>query len=713
MMKFRWKIVLLGLLLLAGLVQAGNWPQWRGPNQNGSSEEKNLPTSWSETENVRWSVPLPGVSAATPIVWGERVFVSSTQKGSDTLLGICIDAAKGEVLWQKEITSTTEEFPGSNNSASPSPVTDGERVYFLYGNGAIAGFDYEGRKLWQRNLAEEYGSLAVKYGYSSSPLIYQDKIVVMVLRRTKPYRGADSEAGELDAFVLAVDKVTGKNIWKQTRTSQAIDESRESYTTPIVYEGKEQAEIIVMGGDLLTGHDPQNGSELWRLDYLPEHENYCRLVATPAIAGEMIYANLPRYRPLLAVKAAGEGTRNMQEALWKYEGLTADVCSPLYYQGNVYILNGVKKVLTCLDAKSGNQKWQEKLGGAAVFRASPTGADGKIYCINENGQVVVLAAGDEYKELSRIEMGEGPCKSTIAVAGGRLFIRTGKNLYCIASPDAGGGEPAKPESVIAGGAEMQKLAEGFQFTEGPARDGKGNVYFSDIPNNRIHVWSVEGKLSTFREDSGGANGLYFDKEGILYMCEGKNSRRLACIDPSGKETVLADSYDGKKLNSPNDLWVDKKGGIYFSDPRYGKRDNLEQDGEHVYYLSPDRSKLTRVVDDMVRPNGLIGTADGRTLYVADNASKQTYVYQINPDGTLSDKKLFAAAGSDGMTIDNRGNVYLTGKAVSVYNSRGEKIETIEVPQQPANLCFGGVDKDTLFITARTALYAIKMRVKGL
>jgi len=270
---------------------------------------------------------------------------------------------------------------------------------------------------------------------------------------------------------------------------------------------------------------------------------------------------------------------------------------------------------------------------------------------------------------------------------------------------------AENASVVARGARVEKLAGGFSFTEGPAADAKGNIFFSDIPNNRIHKWSLDGTLSTFRESSEGSNGLYFDKKGNLLACEG-GGRRLVSIDPQGNVTVLADKYQNKRFNSLNDLWIDAKGGIYFTDPRYGSRDNMKQDGEHVYYLSPDRKKLIRVIDDMVRPNGVIGTPDGKLLYVADHGGQKTFEYTINKDGTLSNKKLFAPEGSDGMTIDNEGNVYLTTGAVAVYNKGGEKIETINVPEGPANVCFGGKDKHTLFITARTSLYSVLMRVKG-
>lgn len=265
--------------------------------------------------------------------------------------------------------------------------------------------------------------------------------------------------------------------------------------------------------------------------------------------------------------------------------------------------------------------------------------------------------------------------------------------------------------ILAGGlhaeSSVRKLAGEFRFTEGPAPDKDGNIFFTDIPNNRIHKWSTDGVLSTFLENSGGANGLYFDSDGNLIACAG-GTGKLVCIDPQGKVIVLADSYKGKPFNSPNDLWLDAKGGIYFSDPRYGPRENLPQDGEHVYYLTPDRKQVIRVIDDMVRPNGVIGTPDGKKLYVADHGANQTYVYTIEPDGTLTDKELFAEQGSDGMTLDAEGNLYLTSQAVVVYDPSGKQIKTIEVPERPSNVCFGGADKQTLFITARTSLYAMDM-----
>lgn len=268
-----------------------------------------------------------------------------------------------------------------------------------------------------------------------------------------------------------------------------------------------------------------------------------------------------------------------------------------------------------------------------------------------------------------------------------------------------------PSDLVADGAAVEKLADGFKFTEGPAGDRDGSVFFSDIPNQRIHRWSADGKLSTFREESGAANGLYFDPEGRLVACEGGN-RRVTRTEKDGTITVVADRCDGKKLNSPNDLWIAPDGGIYFTDPRYGREDDLEQPGPHVYYVPPAGGEVVRLITDLVKPNGIIGTADGKTLYVADAGGKTIYAYDIPAPGKVVNRRVAATQGSDGLALDERGNLYVTDKGVSIYAPGGEKIGAIDVPESPANLTFAGPDGKTLFITARTGFYAVKMKVKG-
>ena len=270
--------------------------------------------------------------------------------------------------------------------------------------------------------------------------------------------------------------------------------------------------------------------------------------------------------------------------------------------------------------------------------------------------------------------------------------------------------------VTAPGAKLERLAESFKFTEGPAADADGNVFFTDQPNDCILKWSVDGKLSTVRSPSGRSNGLCFDAQGNLWACADEKNQ-LWCISPTGKVAVVVKDYQGKLLNGPNDVWVRPDGGVYLTDPFYKRpywpRAVTEQDKQAVYFLSPDRLKLTRVADDLRQPNGLIGTPDGKLLYVADIGAGKTYVYEIQSGGALANKRPFCDQGSDGMTIDDEGNVYLTGKGVTVFNTGGRQLEQIPVPEPwTANVCFGGKDRQTLFITAGKALYTVRTRVKG-
>jgi gluconolactonase len=250
------------------------------------------------------------------------------------------------------------------------------------------------------------------------------------------------------------------------------------------------------------------------------------------------------------------------------------------------------------------------------------------------------------------------------------------------------------------------IAGSYQFTEGPAADPGGNVYFSDIDAGKIYRWSPDGSVSLFRDGLSGPNGLAFDRTGNLIACEGGTGRLIA-VDPDGRITVLADRYGGVRFNEPNDLWIDPQGGIYFTDPAY--RSAAVQDGEDVYYLSPDRSRVERVVRDMVKPNGLVGTPDGKTLYIADWAAGRTYAYAVHADGSLSGKRLFVSSGSDGMTVDAMGNVYLTvPNRVDIYRPDGTRLAAIPIPNTPTNVEFTGPDGRTLFVTAQTAAYTVRM-----
>jgi gluconolactonase len=270
--------------------------------------------------------------------------------------------------------------------------------------------------------------------------------------------------------------------------------------------------------------------------------------------------------------------------------------------------------------------------------------------------------------------------------------------------------------IIADGAMPRLISKQFSFTEGASVDRKGNIFFTDQPNNKIWKYGTDGKLSLFLDSAGRSNGMYFDKKGNLITCADEHDE-LWSINKHGKVTVLLKDYEGKKLNGPNDLWIDPKGGIYFTDPYYQRsywtRKQPEIQGEKVYYMAKGKTTAVPVIENLLQPNGIVGTPDGEYLYVADIKGKKTYKYKIREDGSLEEGQLFTDMGSDGMTIDENGNIYLTGNGVTVFNPQGKKIAHIAIPEKwTANLAFGGKNRKQLFITASTAIYIIDMKVKG-
>jgi len=281
------------------------------------------------------------------------------------------------------------------------------------------------------------------------------------------------------------------------------------------------------------------------------------------------------------------------------------------------------------------------------------------------------------------------------------------------------------QSVVEPGAELVKLADGFSFAEGPVSDSAGNLWFSDYGNDKIHYFSAHGTLQTVIENVGGPIGLYFDKSGTLYICSAKDHRikklpRIAnnpATIPDAELTLnsYSDRFEGNLFNSPNDIWVDSKGGVYFTDPRFAPLpEEVEQDGFHIYYILPGSKKIIRAAEDLNKPNGIVGSPDGKIVYVTDTPEDKTFVYTVQEDGGLTDKRLFANEGYDGMTVDSLGNVYSAMQnSIEVYDPDGKKLDSIPVPDKPNNVCFGGVDGKTLFITARVSVYSLRMRIPGL
>jgi gluconolactonase len=289
-------------------------------------------------------------------------------------------------------------------------------------------------------------------------------------------------------------------------------------------------------------------------------------------------------------------------------------------------------------------------------------------------------------------------------------------MFLVVIPGFSFSQTKELKDLIRPGAQLEKLSGSFSFTEGPAPDAMGNVYFTDQPNDRIMIWTTTGELKTFMQPCGRSNGMHFDKQGNLWSCADQKNE-LWMIGKDKSVTVVLGQFSGKALNGPNDLWITPSGGVYITDPFYLRtwwdHTAQPQESQCVYFLSPDHKTLLKVVDDMVRPNGIIGTPDGKVLYIADIGGNKTWSYIINPDGKLSDKKLFCEMGSDGMTIDEQGNVYISGNGVTIFDKNGNKIGNIPVAEKwTANVCFGDADGKSLFITATTGLYRMKMQVAG-
>ncbi|HEY7117568.1 MAG TPA: PQQ-binding-like beta-propeller repeat protein [Tepidisphaeraceae bacterium] len=429
----------IGLLFLAVIVPCAparaaepNWPQWRGPNYNGSTSATNLPDKIAR-EDALWSTPMPGHSNGTPIIWGDRIFTTAQQRDGK-LVALCVSRTDGKIVWQRDI-SDVSVTKGRNDSATPSPVTDGKQVFFLYGTGDLAAFDVDGKPLWQRNIPKQYGRWNYQWHYGASPTLYKGKLYVQVLHRdvSESNWGDSKPGGSLaDSYLLGVDPATGKDLWRVIRPTDARVESHEAYTTPIPWERPGGTQILIAGGDCVTGHDPETGKELWRAGgWNPQKVNSWRLVTSPVTWDGLVFVCPPKGGPILAFKEGGSGDVTNTHRAWKGDNrLTSDVCVPLVYKDNLYVLDGDRKQLFCVDPKTGTHKWGGTLDSRnAVLRTSPTGADGKIYVMNENGDLFVCSA-DEFKVHSKASLGgEGGSRGSIAAVDGMIVVRTGDKLW--------------------------------------------------------------------------------------------------------------------------------------------------------------------------------------------------------------------------------------------------------------------------------------------
>ena len=430
------RISLLSVLFFTTTANADNWPNWRGPFFNGSSAETNLPTTFSKDEGVAWQTELPGVGSSTPVVWDDAVFLTSVDEEQDGVVAIRISAKSGKVVWSKKFGEGTHKDERST-FAGPSAVTDGKLVYFFSGSGDLVALDFDGNEVWAKNIQEAYGEFAFGWTFSTSPVLYGDSLFMQVLQRNVPANGRGRENGPNDSYIVALDPATGREKWKHIRPAKAVAESLEAFTTPtpIVHAGRE--ELLVAGGDCLTGHDPASGKELWRWGtWNPDRIGHWRLVPSPTYGNGVILACAPKGQPVYAVNAGKDGKILNSDQIWASQDkqVSSDVPTPLFYEGYFYILNGRNKFLSCLKPGTGEVVWSERLNAKVKLETSPTAADGKIYVMSHLGEVFVVKAGPKFQLMNEATFGEEQStniRASIVPANGRLFIRTDNMLYCV------------------------------------------------------------------------------------------------------------------------------------------------------------------------------------------------------------------------------------------------------------------------------------------
>jgi len=401
---------------------AENWPQWRGPSLNGVSGERNLPVKWSTTENVSWKLPLPAWSGSTPIVWGDRIFLNVAEdlrvRDGDNLHLWCVDRANGAVLWKRPIGPGNHQ-ERKQNMSSPSPVTDGTHVWVMTGTGILKAFDFSGTEKWRRDIQKDYGRFGLNWGYGSSPLLYHDALYVQVLHGMRT---------DDPSYVLRLDKLTGRTVWKVERPTSARFESPDSYTTPALLKYGTATEIVVTGGDVVTGHDPDSGRELWRANGLnPDNDGSNRIVASPVVFGDLIVAP-SRERPMLVLKAGGRGDVTRSHVLWTF-GSGPDVPTPVTDGTYLYVVND-RGIMFCLDLKTGREHYGRQRLRPGTYSGSPVLADGKIYITNEDGLTSVIKAGPAFELLAENDFDDYTLSSP-AVSEGQIFFRTRGFLYAI------------------------------------------------------------------------------------------------------------------------------------------------------------------------------------------------------------------------------------------------------------------------------------------
>jgi outer membrane protein assembly factor BamB len=406
------------VLSCLGPARADNWPQWRGPDNDGISKETNLPAEWSDTKNVAWKLKLPGMAGSTPAVWGERIFLTS-QDGKDLVL-LCV-STEGKALWKSKLGTGARRFRGDEgNEASNSPSTDGQHVWAFVSPGDFACFDLDGKEVWRFNAQERYGKFRIQFGMHSTPVLYEDRLYLQLI-----HSGG--------AWVIAVDKATGKDVWKVARPSDGRAECEHSYASCVLWKNGKDAYLVAHGNDYATAHSLKDGSEIWRLGDLNPKDRYnptLRFIATPLTTPDLIVVPSAKRGPVVGVKpeATGRVTPGGPFEQWRKPSNTPDVPSPLVHDGLVYLC-GESGTLTCLDAKTGKEHYAQRIYSNR-YRASPVYADGKVYLTARNGTVTVVQAGPTFTPLATNRLPDQVTASP-AISNGRIYIRGFDTLYAI------------------------------------------------------------------------------------------------------------------------------------------------------------------------------------------------------------------------------------------------------------------------------------------
>ncbi len=407
------------ILLLADPLAADNWPQWRGLRNDGVSAETNIPSKWSDKENIAWKLDMPGMSGATPCVWNDRIFVTSANDAGELML-ICV-STEGKELWRKTLGKGDKGARGGEgNSASPSPTTDGKHVYACFGTGDLACLDFDGKIIWQVDLQKEYGKFKYGFGFHTTPVLHGDRIYLQLIH-SKP------------AHVIALDKATGKLAWKVERDSDGHSECYHSYASPLIWQNGKDAYLVAHGNDYATAHQLADGKEIWRCADLNPKSNYnatLRFVASPLATPDLIIIPTAKNGPVVGVKPDAKGLINAggDGEVWRRGNNTPDVPSPLLHEGLVYLCRE-SGVLICMDAKTGKEHYQQRIHNQR-HRASPVYADGKIYCAARDGVVTVVKAGEQFELIATNKLGDDLAASP-AISGGRIYLRGFGALWAV------------------------------------------------------------------------------------------------------------------------------------------------------------------------------------------------------------------------------------------------------------------------------------------